>query len=183
MNRKDFFEKIAGCGFCASAGAALSRRALAAENAEEGASAAERAKAKIASWITDLITSAKTGEERAQLIKMLESCGRKCFHQHEPPAAPETRGNLEACILNFQKILGAENVKREGNVVHFRYPMSSCVCPVANSVPVQPDDLFCNCSRGWVQAAFDAALGGIPRVKCLESFRRGGKACRFDIEV
>jgi hypothetical protein len=178
MNRKQFLRQATCYGFCTAAGASISGTALA---ADPEASPEDKAKARMARWIADVVASAESEDERTQLARALQSCGRSCFRRAKAAATQDVAGDLDAFLLRFQEMLGADSVTRDGDVVHLRFPLDSCLCPVAGAVPVRPDDLFCNCSRGWVQAAFEVALGRIPRVECLESFRRGGTTCRFDV--
>ncbi len=185
MNRKEFLEQIARYSLCASAGLLMGETVLRAEEPKAAVFFEDTAKTKMGHWISDLVSNAKDTEDRKDVARLLKSCGRSCYRREMAPPAPEVKGNLDAFIAQFQKMLGAENVKRDGNVAHvnFNLPFGSCPCLVAKFVPAQPNDLFCNCSCGWVQAAFEVAINKIPQVECLESLRRGGKTCRFDVKI
>ena len=54
-----------------------------------------------------------------------------------------------------------------------------CACPLVKMgrTPVE----FCDCSRGWTQAAFSTVLGRPVSVEIEESVLRGGSRCSFRI--
>jgi hypothetical protein len=184
MNRMTFLGKLGGCGICVSAGMLMAGARQSADEPKTRNPAEDKAKTKMGHWISDLVGSAQGKEERREIARLLESCGRACYRREMTSRVPDVKGNLEALLAELQKMMGPENVRREGQVIHVRYPMKSCICPVAKTVPVQlEEDLFCHCSCGWLQAAFGAVSQRLPKVECLESFRRGGKACRFDVTL
>ncbi len=185
MNRKIFLQRVGGCGLCTCASLFWGGTLVKAQNtnAPVPTPAEDKAKTKMGHWISDLVDSAKTRKERDEMARLLESCGRTCYRREMTSHVPDVKGDMDALLAQLQKMMGAENVRRDGRVVHIRYPMKSCICPVARAVPVKDEDLFCHCSCGWLQEAFRAVDGRLVRVECLESYRRGGKACRFDVTL
>jgi hypothetical protein len=183
MNRKTFLLSIGGCRLCTCAGLLFGGESMKAQDAKAPTPAEDKAKAKMGYWISDLVDGADTKKEREEMARLLQSCGRACYRREMTSRVPDVKGNMDALLAQLQKMMGAENVRRDGKAIHIRYPMKSCICPVARAVPVKEEDLFCHCSCGWLQEAFRAVDGRMVKVECLESYRRGGKACRFAVTL
>ena len=125
--------------------------------------------------------------------RLLQANGRTCFDGSEgkPPHC-----GIDAFIDATTKAFGGPGhspVRREGDIVFFDYvgnPLTGlkvsdgwCLCPLVEKGPEGLSGTYCECSVGYVKAMFEH-IGGKPvRVALLESLKRGGKACRFKVQL
>ena len=66
---------------------------------------------------------------------------------------------------------------RDGDVI--TSVCEQCGCPLVRAGWVRPSPAFCNCSRGWVKAVFETALGRPVEVELGQAIGRGDPVCRF----
>ena len=115
--------------------------------------------------------------------RVLEQCGRQCISQS---FIKKARGIYERS-KDVDEFLGklAEDYKhlhREGDEVYIVYP--KCYCSFVNKIaPGQLSATYCNCSREWVNALFEGALGRPVEVVMEESIVRGDEHCKFRVVV
>ncbi|MEW6364151.1 MAG: DUF6144 family protein [Acidobacteriota bacterium] len=62
-------------------------------------------------------------------------------------------------------------------------PDSFCLRPLVESKPKGLSASYCLCSVGYIQELFSRAFGQPVTVELLDSVFRGGKRCKFKIEV
>jgi hypothetical protein len=185
MDRKEFLQKSfqSSLGCCALL--ALNRDAGAAASplpAEE--SQVQREKEFIQNWLSDLLQTMDAELDRETQVKLMEGCGRGCFHRYQfkQDIARQGKDNLENLLAAYKKNF---EVWREGELVHIRYGevSSRCYCPAANYRPARPNDIHCECTRTTHQTIFETALGRPFKVDIAESLRRGGKTCHFVVHL
>ncbi len=186
MNRKEFLDLAARLGLgCAVVDALVPEAsATALPQASDPAQAAKAERDFIVNWLTDLLQAIDTRLDRTTQALLMEGCGRGCFarHQFKKDIALQGSGSLdrlqEAYAKNFE-------VWREGSLFHIRYGETSkgCYCPVAKAIPPRPNDVHCECTRATHQAVFEAALNRPFKVDILESVRRGGRTCHFQVHL
>lgn len=58
-----------------------------------------------------------------------------------------------------------------------------CFSPLVENRPKGLSATYCQCSVGYMKESFRVLAGKEPKVELLESVLRGGKECRFRIEV
>lgn len=138
----------------------------------------------IAGWLNDLLSTASASLDRATMVKLIEGCGKGCYarHKFKQDLAVAGKGSVKKLVEAYSKNFEAWE---EGKTVHIRYGAISkqCYCPVAKQLPVQADDLMCECTRATHQAVFETALGKPVKAVVAESLRRGGKTCHFILTV
>ncbi len=170
---------------CASAAALVLPKPVtrAADAAPDCSQALEREKHEkefVGGWLSDLLATMETQLDEKARIRLIEGCGRGCFHRHsfKQDIAKDGQGDVDKLIAAYKRNF---EVWREGDVVHVRYGKVSqrCYCPVAALISPKPGDLHCECTRTTHQAIFETALGRPVRVEVLESLRRGGVTCHF----
>jgi hypothetical protein len=128
-------------------------------------------------WLTDLFAAVDTELEPATKLKLMQACGRGCFHRHKfkQDIAEAGRGDVEKLLAAYRQNFGIE---REGDLVHIRYG-DHCFCPAAHNRPARPNDLHCECTRFTHETIFETALGRHIPVELVETIRRGGKTCHL----
>ena len=192
MNRKEFLTTVVCGGTGAIAcGAAPCCGMI---NQTGGATDPDKSKleerAKFAdAWITRLMTVIDLHLDPSSREKLMESIGRSCYvSQHGPRPADIPAGSLDRLVARLKKWAGEEGLHREGNTVHLVYGPAGtdkkhCLCPMVENVSAGLSPTYCHCSIGYVKEMFEQATGKPVQVALTESLKRGGKRCRFRVQV
>ena len=111
--------------------------------------------------------------------KVLQGMGRECSREYSA-FFNKYRGNLQGFLDKIKTawIEQAEYDEKTGILRVVGKP-APCACPLvkAGRTPAE----FCDCSRGWTQAAFSTVLGRPVMVEIEESVLRGGSRCSFRV--
>jgi len=111
--------------------------------------------------------------------KILQSLGSQCS---QPYAAffNKYRGDLQG-FLDKIKTAWMERTEYDEKTGILRTigKPAPCACPLVKTGRTPAE--FCDCSRGWTQAAFSTVLGRPVSVEIEESVLRGGTHCSFRI--
>jgi len=84
------------------------------------------------------------------------------------------------------------SIRIEGRSIYYAYlqnyqgkpaPEEFCLCPLVESKPKELSPTYCQCSVGYVREYFTQVLGQPVKVTLQESVLRGGKRCRFKVDV
>ena len=187
MKRNDFFKTcgagICGCGVLGLL-APLAARAADADTAVPAAvpedvemlkqqlEGARERFAKLLSVMGEQLDDATRG-------KILQGLGRECAQDYGPFFS-KYRGDLPGFLEKIKTawVEQAEYNEKTGILRTVGKP-APCACPLvkAGRTPAE----FCDCSRGWTQAAFSTVLGRPVSVEIEESVLRGGSRCSFRI--
>ncbi len=133
-------------------------------------------------WVKALVETMDAQLDGPTKVKLLESCGRACARRGSLASLQKAaNGDLDALLKTLETHLGAGNARREGNLVHLRYP--KCYCLLVADGPERLPDSYCNCSRGWVLEVFGAITGKPVTVDLISSIKRGAPDCRFEIRI
>lgn len=137
----------------------------------------------IINWVHDLLDTMDKELDEATCIKLIEGCGRGCYNRFKfkQDIAEKGKGDIDKLIAAYSQNF---EIWKEDGFVHVRYGRISkqCYCPAGQIRHPQPNDLHCECTRTTHQTIFETALGHPVKVKILETLRRGGKTCHFQIE-
>jgi hypothetical protein len=136
---------------------------------------AEFGRRLLARFMTDM--DAQLDEPRR--VALMEARGRSCARLGPIRLAQAHKGNLEAFIEDFGRHMGPDGLRREGNVVKVKYP--TCYCPLASEIKEALSPTYCNCSVGWLKELYETVTGKPVKVEVLETVKRGGQACRFNV--
>jgi hypothetical protein len=151
---------------------------------EEQISRLQQEKEFIQNWLTDLLEAIETELDRETRVRLIEACGKGCFHRFDfkQDISRRGQGSLDNLIAAYRQNF---EIWREGSLVHIRYGEVSagCYCPAARFRPARADDLHCECTRMTHQTIFETALGRPFVVEVVESVRRGGKTCHFLVRL
>jgi hypothetical protein len=189
MDRKQFIKKSVHLGMGSGAlllwGAPGKSPAAHAAQTAEGTSC-EKKQDFAQAWVKRLMETMDSQLDAAARTKLMEACGRACFrasHGEAKEAKPQP-DDFDKLPARLREFAGKDGVRREGNAVYFSYGTSGrCYCPLVESAPPILPATYCNCSVGYVKEMFERALGKPVKVELTESIKRGGKACRFTVEV
>ena len=185
MNRQEFIQKSLESGLgCCALWALIQDSPAAASPHPSDDSRMQFEKEFVQNWLSDLLETMGTELDRETQVKLMEGCGRGCFHrfQFKQDIAQQGKGDLQKLIQAYKKNF---EIWQEGNLVHIRYGevSSKCYCPAANYRPAKPNDIHCECTRTTHQTIFETALGRPLKVDVVESLRRGGKTCHFVVHL
>ncbi len=126
-------------------------------------------------------------------VRLMQANGKACFEQWlqrsgtviEPLPFADWVRKIEAAGPR-------EDVRVEGNTVYFQFtgnvkgqpaPEGFCLCDLMESKPKGISPTYCECSVGYVRELFGRRFGRPVTVALLESVLRGGRRCRFRIDV
>jgi len=189
MDRKNFIKKTLQLGVGSGAMLLLgeSSKSYAGNSAQDQQGPSCEKKQEFAqAWVKRLMENADAQLDEATRVKLTESCGRACFpasHGDAPAAKPQP-GDLDKLLAGLKEFAGEDGVRKEGNAIHFSYGSSGkSFCPLVESGAPQLSATYCQCSVGYVKEMFERAVGKPVKVELAESIKRGGKACRFTVNV
>jgi predicted hydrocarbon binding protein len=183
MNRKEFFTKafqtgLVSCSFLLGAKA----KGSAMENKSDKISEAEKKLRKFREeWIQALLKNLDTQFDKESRIRFMEANGRECARREAVKIAQDCRGDMDKFVQKMGRLLGPENVSREGNQIHLQY--TRCYCPLVAAGPDRLSETYCYCSQGWVREMFEAVMNKSLSVTTLQTIKRGASTCRFLIEL
>ena len=137
----------------------------------------------IVNWVRDLLETMDKELDEKTRVKLIEGCGRGCYNRFKfkQDIAEKGKGDLDKLIEAYSQNF---EIWKEGDKVHVRYGKKSarCYCPAAQIRRPQPNDLHCECTRTTHQTIFETALGHPVKVEIVESLRRGGQTCHFQVK-
>lgn len=134
-------------------------------------------------FLSDFLRKEEKNLDRETLHKLMVQRGRACCRnlQFRQDLITGSGGNVDTLVELMGKIVGADNCRRMGNQVTLIYPVNKCVCGWSPERAPMPDDPYCDCSAANNQSLFETVSGRPVGVKVLESPRRGGVHCVFQL--
>ncbi len=134
-------------------------------------------------WIAALVEGLDKNVDEKTRERILEQCGRQCQSQTFIKKARDIyskSADVEDFLEKFGKIY--KHLHKEGKGLYIIYPR--CYCSQVNKIPKgKLSATYCNCSRGWVKALFEGALGRPVDVFMEQSIVKGDKQCKFRIDL
>lgn len=180
MDRKTFFKTLAagaavpGCCFSQAPSGKC-------DTAQCGSDAAA-----VRKFLSDFLQKNETTLDRKVLIQLAEERGRACCRAlaFRQKLIDDSAGNIDKLVELMGKIVGPDNCRRNGDTVTLIYPQGHCVCGWSpkRDRPM-PEDFYCECSKANNQLIFSTVYGKPVQARIVESHRRGGKVCRFLIDL
>jgi hypothetical protein len=136
-------------------------------------------------FLSDFLLKEEASLNRDTLVKLMEQRGRACCRalDFRQKLIRDSQGSLDKLVESMDKIVGAGNCRREGNLVTLIYPVDKCVCGWNPRRAPSAEDPYCECSKANNQLLFETVAGKPVRVEVAESRRRGGACCRFLIHL
>ena len=182
MDRKTFLKTIA------AAGAALPCLSFAApsESGRCEKSDCMADAAAVRQFLSGFLVAEEHSLDRKTLAKLMAERGHACCRAltFRQDLITQSQGSVDKLIELMGKIVGAENCTRKGDTITLVYPVQQCVCGWSPKVAApNPDDPWCDCSAANNQFLFQTVSGGKVTVKVLESERRNGRPCRFQLQL
>jgi hypothetical protein len=153
--------------------------------------------AKVALWVQGAMERLDALVNEPTRAQIMLSCGHNCAQAH-PSVTAKIRARRrqyatedEFLEAEVRRLSPGSRMERDGNVLRifytpreFRRPMR-CYCSLLRGLPegetVSPT--YCQCSRGFTQAVWEATLGRPLRVEIADSCVTGAEECQFVIHL
>jgi len=188
MKRNDFF-KTCGAGLCgcgvlgllAPLAARADDTAASAATAPEDRELLKQQLEGARERFSRLLAVMDEQLDAAARDRVLQGLGRQCSQEYGA-FFNKYRGDLQGFLAKIKTawVEKTEYDEKTGILRVIGKP-APCACPLvkAGRTPAE----FCDCSRGWNQAAFSTVLGRPVSVEIEESVLRGGSRCSFRVGV
>lgn len=199
MDRKEFLVKatqvgVACCGISLFGEAALGAASRAVQDAARPAPPltpdARRIEwAKI--WAKRFFDVLDQELDEPTRRRIMEHNGTVC-HEGSLNGKTPPQATVDEMVKSIADYNGADSIRREGNVIYFNYVKNPrglrvadgyCLCPLVEDGPPGLSGTFCYCSVGYVRHMFETVLRKKAKVDLLDSVKRGGKSCKFRVEL
>lgn len=145
-------------------------------------------------WIKRFMNVMDKNLDEETREKIMEDCGKECFCAAHSEVNWPNQGieTVDLFLKQMETMFGKENAYRDGKKVYYNYMQNPrglkiedgyCLCPLTEDGPEGLSPTYCICSTGYVKEMFERMMGQPVEVELLESLRRGGKKCRFLIQI
>jgi predicted hydrocarbon binding protein len=134
-------------------------------------------------WVATLVSTLEVQVGEDMRAELMEPCGRACALYHgsieQAIAIKHSAKEIDELLdkLNQQEGLWCGKWERDGDTIYS--VCEYCGCPLVRAGLVRLSPTFCNCSRGWVKAVFEAVLERPVEVALEQAIGRGDPVCRF----
>jgi hypothetical protein len=150
-----------------------------------------------ARWMKEAIDRLDRLTTKKTRMEIMGRCGRACIRANST-FVPKVKARREKfasedafLAAEVKKPLPGTRLERKGNVLYHTYTPRDfgrgmrCYCPLAGALPEnqQMSPTYCQCSRAFLQAFWEAALGRPLEVEMLETALAGSTECRFRIRL
>jgi hypothetical protein len=165
------------------------------EGSEKAANSSDRR--EIALWVKDAMDrlDASTTPEKSRQI--MAACGHNCCaHNNRLVQGIKNRGQKYTTEEDFLKAEAKKPVKGtrlelQGKILiqyytpHVYTTPRRCFCSLMIALPegINASPTYCQCSRGFVEKYWEAALGRPVRVEVKETAITGAEECKFIIHL
>ena len=191
MDRKTFLKSLVTIGAAvpclsitemAGAGAADAAKPV---NGKCGDTACVSDAGAVRQFLSDFLRTEEKNLDRATVVKLMQQRGRACCRnlKFRQDMIDQSAGSVDKLVELMGKIVGPQNCTRSGKTVTLVYPVTKCVCGWSPDRAPTPDDPYCECSAANNATLFETVAGAPVQARVLESPRRGGVHCRFEIRL
>lgn len=154
-------------------------------------------KKKVAQWTKNAMERLDASVDEKTRVQVMQNCGYNCAKKNhkviERAAARRKKYSSTDKFLEaeLQKPMKGTRLAREGNILYqfytpqeFTRPMR-CYCSLFRGLPTEDNAslTYCNCSKGFVEKYWEAALQKPVKVDLLQSAISGAKECKFAIHL
>jgi hypothetical protein len=144
-------------------------------------SACERNAEFARGWVRSFMEILDAQLSEPERVALLEARGRACARSGAVRMAEAHKGDLDGFMAAMASHMGPDGLRREDSVVKVKYP--TCYCPLASQINEPLSASYCACSVGWLKEMYETVTNGPVTVEVLETVKRGGKVCRFDVTI
>jgi len=146
---------------------------------------ADQAREPASSWVAMLLSALDAEVDAETRRRILARCAQDCTGYWAGVAA-EVRSSAEATDVDAlldafaERLPGGADLRRDGNLIRWRFTGPSCPCPIAR---LTPHPGICDCSVAHVRGMLEPLLGRPLGVELLRSRLRGAEDCLFVVRL
>jgi len=196
MERRKFLESIGKCGIgaglCSLLALPSASQTQDTETQLPGHSCQERIEFA-EGWLKNFMRVLDENADDQTKRRIMEANGIACARNYL-----ESTGRViepipfEEWVARVKEQGGGGAIQIEGNTIYYQYlknyqgldaPEDFCLCPFVETKPEGLSATYCHCSVGYIMELFERRFGRPVKVELLESVLRGGKRCKFKIEL
>jgi hypothetical protein len=144
-------------------------------------------------WVTRWFAVLDEGVDEPTRAALMRANGRACARAFLASSGREAHPvPFDQWVARLRERGGREGITVDGRAVFMEFtsnyqgkpaPEGSCLCPLVETKPAGLSGTYCLCSVGYVEELFGRTFTEPVKVSLLESTLRGGKRCRFRIDV
>jgi predicted hydrocarbon binding protein len=134
-------------------------------------------------WVETVVAGLDAEVDEGTRARVMAHCGRACaLHFGAIEWARRIQHGTEEIgelldELNRQEGFWCGKWVSDGDTIYS--VCEACGCPLVRAGLVGLSPTFCQCSRGWVEAVFETALGKRVEVELEQAIGRGDPVCKF----
>jgi hypothetical protein len=137
-------------------------------------------------WVKTLLAGLENEADPGTRAKLLAACGQACaLHHGDLEEAKRLRGlsgGIDELLVELNRQMGwCGEWRQEGDTIISI--CNECGCPLVREGLIELSPIFCECSRGFVQALFETVLEKPVIVELKQAIGRGDPVCRFEVSV
>ena len=185
ISRKEFFRKgcISGaclCGFGSLAMASNMDERLLSETKSN-----EENSVLVQEWISMLISGIESELDEESQRKVLKKASAAHYnHLKMDEMLSEYIGDIEKFIKFIEDKWGWRiEYDKKNKVLIADENKNYCVCPILDYKPERKYSAMCYCSEGFAEKMFSTVSGVAVSAKVIESIRKGGERCKYEIQL
>ena len=195
MDRKEFLKSAGLAGLGTGLCCALGRNAAAQAQEQAVTAPTHSCQEKVhfaQSWVTRFMDVLDGDLDPATRARIMEANGKACFRAYMKSVDRQiTPVPFESWAEKVRQHPEAD-LRVDGRTIHLAYltnyqgkpvPEGACLCPLVESKPAGLSATYCHCSVGYIAEWLGQTFGRPVTVELQESVLRGGKRCRFKIDV
>lgn len=129
-------------------------------------------------WIVTLMKNMEMQLDEHTRCRLMESCGRECAKRGAIKIA-ESSGDINRMIQKLSSIPDLDIQQQNQDM--YRVVYHKCFCDLVKKDNARLPNIYCECSRGWLLEMFETAAGKPVNVTIIQTIKRGGKLCEFEV--
>jgi hypothetical protein len=152
---------------------------------------------EVALWMKGAIDRLDEQADEETRVKAMTACGSNCSKVNHiaidrgKARREKFHSEEEFLAAEIAKPSAGTRMERDGDILYQVYTPATfrrgmrCFCSLMFGLPegVTASRTYCNCSRAFVSAYWQAVLGRLVAVEVLETAISGGSECRFKISL
>lgn len=137
-------------------------------------------------WVKTLLSGLEDKADDGTKAILLTTCGQTCALHHgdleEARRLSGFSGGIDELLAELNRQVGwCGEWRRKGDTI--TSVCNECGCPLVREGLIELSPIFCECSRGFVQALFETALEKPVMVELKQAIGRGDPVCRFEVNA
>ena len=184
ISRKEFFRKGCISGACLCGFGSLLMASNKDENLLSETKSNEDNSVLVQEWISMLISAMEAElDDEAQRKVLKKAFAAHYNHLKMDEMLSEYIGDLEKFIKFIEDKWGWRiEYDKTSKILIADENKSYCVCPILDYNQERKTAALCYCSEGFAEKMFSTVSGVRVSAKVIESIRKGGERCKYEIQ-